>query len=163
MAQDDFPAVTRPVQVLGVGLQLGVDPRHVAEALHHVEVEVGPEEAGQARVLGHGGRILALVDILEQGVHLAEVAPGAGTVAPAAAGVRNGAGVSAAQEGRKVQAHQLVALLLIGFLIQQIIIERIGEKLQVRLVPEVVLGSQGGLGRPVQETVAGGQADQKSR
>ena len=163
VAQDDFPAVTRPVQVLRVGFQLGVDPRHVAEALHHVEVEVGPEEAGQARVLGHGGRILALAHILEQGVHLAEVAPGAGTVAPAAAGVRDGAGVAAAQEGRKVQAHQLVALLLVGLLIQQIVIECIGEKLQVRLVPEVVLGSQGGLGRPLQKTVAGGQADQKSR
>ena len=155
---NDFAAVTRPVQLFGVGLQLGVNPRDVAEALHHIEIEVGAEEAGQGRVFHHGIGILALVHVLQQGVHLAEIAPGTGSTAPAAAGGRNGSGIAAAHEGGQVQAHQLVALLTVRGFVQQVIVEGVREQLQVGFVAEVVLGRHGGLGSAVQEFVAGGQA-----
>ena len=158
MAHHHFAAVARTVQVVGVGLQLLVNPRDIAKTYHHVKVEVGAEEAREGRVLHHGILVLALADVFQQGVHLAEVAPGAGAASPSTAAVGNGAGIAAAQEGRQVQAHQLVALLAVRFLVEQVVIEGIGEQLQVGLVPEIVLRGQGVLGRTVQELAAGGKA-----
>jgi hypothetical protein len=54
----------------------------------------------------------------------------------------------------------MVALLVIGFLVQEVVIEGIGEQLQVRLVAEIVLRGEGGLGIAFQP-IAGSQAEKE--
>ena len=61
-----------------------VQPRHVAEALHLLEIEVGAEEAGKGNILCAGGLIRAVVNVLDESVDAAKHAVG-----PAAAGCRH--------------------------------------------------------------------------
>ena len=151
------------VEFLTGSFQFLVVPRHVTEAADHAKVEVGTEKAGKGGVLDHGVLVLALAHGGQKSIHLAKVSPGSGTVAPAAAGGRHGAGVAATLYRGEALAHQLVAHFLIGLLGKQVVVERVGEQLKVCLTAEIVLGGHGRFGHPVQIVVAGSEADDQCK
>ena len=113
--------------------ELHLVPGHVAEAFHLVEIEGGAEEFGQGRIFGHGLLVLALIDIFQQGVYAAQVAP-----RPAAAGVRNGALVASVENIGEGHLNEQVVLLIVGRLVQQVVVKGVGEEFQIASRLEIV-------------------------
>ena len=132
--------------------QLDVVPGHVAEAFHLLEVEEGAEEAGQGGVLRHGRLVVTLVDVGQQGVHLAQVGP-----RPSSARCGGDAVRSAQDFVGQGLLHVQVALVVVGRLVQQVVVEGVAEELEVALRLEVVGLRDIALRVQVEQVVARGE------
>ena len=139
MVEDGLAAVPGRIEVLIGRTDLVVDPRNVPELADHVGIVVGAPELGQRGVFLDGRGILAMVDVGQEGVHLAQVGEG-----PAAARSGHGPVEAAADEGGGIHAHEHVTLLVERRLVQQIVIEGVGEELQV--FRRLEIGFRGELG-----------------
>ena len=73
MVEDGLAAVPGRIEVLIGRTDLVVDPRNVPELADHVGIVVGAPELGQRGVFLDGRGILAMVDVGQEGVHLAQV------------------------------------------------------------------------------------------
>ena len=143
-----FTGVAGIVQIFIGRPYLVVDPRHVAKLAHHVGIIVGAPEMHQGGVFRHGLGVRALVHIGQQGVHLPEVGE-----RPAAARGRHGAVIAAAEEVGRIHFHQQIVFPGEGFLVQQVVIEGIGEELQVFGRPEIRVRRELGLGIQRQQII----------
>ena len=134
----ELAAVPWSHEVLIGRAELVVDPRHVTESLDLVEIEIGPEETAERSVLHSCLRIFALLRyIIQTGVDSAKVTP-----APSAAGSGNETVASALHQVRRILMDVLVALLVVDILREQVVVIRIGEKLQVCCSLEVSLRTE---------------------
>ena len=149
----ELTGVAGAVQLLGIGGADGrVVPRDVTEALHLLEIEERAEETGQSLVLGTHGRILAMVQVLQEGVDVAQGAP-----APAAAAGRNGP-----------LSHFLVGKVVLGVMVvvgdvnvpagREIPVKDDGERLQFTLALEESVSGKPVLRNGVQQVVAAGES-----
>ena len=125
--------VTRLVQCLVGRTQFHIVPGHIAEAFDFLEIEERTEEAGQCRIFHHRILVAALIHIRQQGIHLAQVGP-----CPSPARSRHGTVVSAQHLVGKILLHVQVTLVVERALVQQVVVKRVTEKLQVALCLEIV-------------------------
>ena len=133
LGHDQLPRIARLVEVGIRRSELCVVPGHVAETFHLVEIEGGAEEPGQGGIFEHSVLVFALVDIFQQGVYAAQVAP-----RPAAAGVGNGAFVASVEDIGEGHLNEQVVLLIVGRLVQQVVVKGVGEEFQVAFRLEIV-------------------------
>ena len=132
--------ITREVQVFVGRADLMVDPRNVTELADHVGIIECAPELRQGRIFFHGLFILAVVDVGQQGVHLAQVGK------RPAARCRNGTIVSASDQVGRVHLHEDVTFHAERLLLKKVVIERVGEELQVFRRPEIGFRGKLGLG-----------------
>ena len=122
----DKGSVTGYEDYLVGGTDLVVNPGDITELLDQFGIVESTPELGQRAVLLHGGLVITVVDVGEEGVHLAEVLK-----TPAATGCGDGPVVSSTDEVRGIPLYEEIALGREGLLLEKVVVESIGEELQV--------------------------------
>lgn len=96
------------------------------ETLYLFEIEKGAEEARHGGVLGDGLLVFAHVGVFQQGVHAAQIRP-----RPSSARFGHGAMTAAEENGGEGVLDEQIALFVEGFLVQQVVVERVGEQFEI--------------------------------
>ena len=122
-SQDIFARIARLVERFVGRAQRHTVPRHVAEPSQLIEIEESAEEACNGGIFGNGRCVFALVGKLQQGVYAAQIRPFPMCVIL----FWNGAVAAAKQNSRQGVVHDQVALIVEGLLVQQVVVERVGE------------------------------------
>ena len=134
-----------------IGSRNVVKPRNISETFHHIEIVVCPEKFGNTGIFPHSCRIRAIADILKQEVDMPE-----SFERPASALFRNG--TCETNLTRKRNPNHIVTDFLVYSVSsrENIAIEPVCIKFQLRFVLEICLHSHSSLWREIQK-IAGAQ------
>ena len=117
------------------GTEFMLIPGHIAETLHLLEIEVCAEETCHTGIFGYRSCVGTTVGAVEKTVDTTKLSP-----APAARTGRGGSHAFLTAEhyvGKGLREIE-VALLAFGLLVEQVIVQRVGEHLQVGGSLEIV-------------------------
>ena len=134
LGHDKLPGITWLVKVCIIGIQLYVIPRNIPETNDLLEIKVCTEETCHRSIVGNGLFVIAVVCIFDQSVGTPQIFP-----APSAAGRRHGTAVASFHYFIEDQLDKDIALVIERLLVQKVVVERIGEHLQIALCLEVVI------------------------
>ena len=152
-AHYELTAVAGPVQLFGLGRAQGMAvPRHVAETLHLLKIEVDAEETGDCLIFDAYRRVGTVIQVFYKGVDVTEGAP-----APAAAAGGNGA-----------FTHPLVGHIVLGIVVVvghvkaftgESLVEHDGESPELTFALEESVLCEFILGYGIQQVVAGYESE----
>ena len=117
--------IPRSIQRLVIGFELAVHPRNVTPFLYLDEIEVCPEETGQAFVFGAHLCVLAVLGVGKEGIDPPEAGPG-----PAGLDCRTGAGLLV---GHRTLDDVVVELVRRGHPVDEGVVEQVVQRIGIEL------------------------------